>query len=187
MPRLAPPGSSLTVVTTRNSHCSFCGKAFALGQAWPRTCSGCGNTGYLNPLPVAVMVLPVDDGLLVVRRDVEPHRGGLALPGGFIDVGESWQRAAVRELHEETGVVVDADDVLLLDVLSAPDGTVLIFALGPRIGSATLPPVVSTAETTEWLLIDGPRELAFPLHTRIVAEYFSHASAGRPMRPGQAR
>ncbi|MEV0973879.1 NUDIX domain-containing protein [Microtetraspora glauca] len=159
-------------MTIRNSHCSFCGAAFAPDQAWPRSCSGCANTSYLNPLPVAVMVLPVDDGLLVVRRDVEPHRGGLALPGGFIDMGESWQQAAVRELREETGVVVEADDVRLFDVLSAPDGTVLVFALGPRTGSAGLPPVVATAETSEWLLIDGPRELAFPLHTRIVSEFF---------------
>ncbi|MFF5114418.1 NUDIX domain-containing protein [Streptosporangium sp. NPDC000509] len=160
-------------MTIRNSHCSFCGRAFAPGQAWPRTCSGCGNTSYLNPLPVAVMVLPVDEGLLVVRRGVEPHRGALALPGGFVDMGESWQQAAVRELREETGVVVGPDGVRLLDVLSAPDGTVLVFALGPRTSAADLPPVVPTDETTEWLLIDGPRELAFPLHTRIVAEYFA--------------
>ncbi|MEZ0072047.1 NUDIX domain-containing protein [Planotetraspora sp. GP83] len=159
-------------MTIRNSHCSFCGTAFAPGQTWPRTCSGCANTSYLNPLPVAVMVLPVDDDLLVIRRDIEPHRGGLALPGGFIDIGESWQQAAVRELHEETGIVVDADDLRLFNVLSAPDGTVLIFALGPRTSSAILPPIASTAETSEWSLIDGPQELAFPLHTRIVTEYF---------------
>ncbi|MEV0197837.1 NUDIX domain-containing protein [Nonomuraea sp. NPDC050691] len=160
-------------MVTKNAHCSFCGTAFAPGQAWPRTCSGCGSTSYLNPLPVAVMLLPVDDGVLVVRRGVEPHRGGLALPGGFIDMNESWQQAAVRELREETGIVVDADAVRLLDVSSAPDGTVLIFALGPRTGAADLPPVAPTAETTEWLLLDGPRELAFPLHTRVVAEYFA--------------
>ncbi|MBB5964131.1 NUDIX domain-containing protein [Planomonospora venezuelensis] len=159
-------------MTIKNAHCSFCGASFAVGQAWPRTCSGCGNTSYLNPLPVAVMVLPLDGGLLVVRRDIEPRRGELALPGGFIEVGESWQEAAVRELREETGVVVDADGVRLLDVHSAPDGTVLIFALGPRTAAAGLPPVAPTAEATEWLVIDGQRELAFPLHTRVVAEYF---------------
>jgi ADP-ribose pyrophosphatase YjhB (NUDIX family) len=118
------------------------------------------------------MVLPVDEGLLVVRRDVEPRRGALALPGGFIDLGESWQQAAVRELREETGVIADAGDVRLFDVLSAPDGTVLVFALGPRTAASALPPVVPTAETSEWLVIDRPQELAFPLHTRVAAAYF---------------
>ncbi|GAA3126654.1 NUDIX domain-containing protein [Streptosporangium carneum] len=160
-------------MTIRNSHCSFCGAAFAPDQAWPRTCAGCGNSSYLNPLPVAVMVLPVGEGLLVIRRDVEPRRGELALPGGFVDVGESWQQAAARELREETGVVVDADSVELFDVLSAPDGTVLVFGLGPRLDAADLPPMTPTAETTEWLLIDGARELAFPLHTRIAEKYFT--------------
>lgn len=159
-------------MTIRNSHCSFCGTPFVPDQPWPRTCAGCGNTSYLNPLPVAVMVLPVDDAVLVVRRAIEPHRGELALPGGFIDMGESWQEAAVRELREETGIVVGADRVRLLDVRSAPDGTLLIFALGPRTDPAALPAVTPTAETTEWLLIDKPQELAFPLHTRIVADYF---------------
>lgn len=156
----------------RNSHCSFCGAAYAPGLSWPRTCRQCGNTSYLNPLPVAVVVLPVGDGLLVVRRDVEPHRGLLALPGGFIDVGESWQQAAVRELREETGIAVDAAGVRLFDTVSAPDGTVLIFGLGPRTSADALPPVARTAETSEWLVIDEPRELAFPLHTQVAARYF---------------
>lgn len=156
----------------RNSHCSFCGAAYAPGLSWPRTCRQCGNTSYLNPLPVAVVLLPVGDGLLVVRRDVEPHRGLLALPGGFIDVGESWQQAAVRELREETGIAVDVAGVRLFDTVSAPDGTVLIFGLGPRTSADALPPVARTAETSEWLVIDGPRELAFPLHTQVMARYF---------------
>ncbi|MGC5014553.1 NUDIX domain-containing protein [Streptosporangium sp. DT93] len=168
-------------MTTKNSHCSFCGAAFAAGQAWPRTCSGCGNTSYINPLPVAVMVLPVDDGLLVIRRAIEPHRGGLALPGGFVDLGESWQQAAVRELREETGIDVDVEEVRLLDVLSAPDGTVLVFAQGPRTDAASLPAVVATSETSEWLVVDGPRQLAFPLHTRVVETYFDRERAGGSM------
>jgi ADP-ribose pyrophosphatase YjhB (NUDIX family) len=160
-------------VTIRNSYCSFCGAAFAPDQTWPRVCASCANTSYLNPLPVAVLLLPVDGGLLVVRRGIEPRLGELALPGGFIDVGESWQRAAVRELFEETGITADAAGVTLFDTLSAPDGTVLVFGVAEPTTADALPPMVPTAETAEWFTVDGPRELAFPLHTQVMARYFA--------------
>lgn len=37
----------------KNSYCSFCGNAFPINLAWPRRCPHCGNTSYLNPLPVS--------------------------------------------------------------------------------------------------------------------------------------
>ena len=75
---------------------------------WPRVCAACGTIAYRNPLPVAVALLPVFDargtGLVVITRTIEPQRGGVALPGGFVDLGETWQKAVVRELKEETGI-----------------------------------------------------------------------------------
>ncbi|MBI1877066.1 MAG: hypothetical protein HYR94_02315 [Chloroflexi bacterium] len=68
----------------KNSHCSYCGSPFAESQPWPRACVRCGNVTFRNPAPVAVVLLPVEDGLLVIRRGIEPQRGQLALPGGFI-------------------------------------------------------------------------------------------------------
>ncbi|HET9221798.1 MAG TPA: NUDIX domain-containing protein, partial [Roseiflexaceae bacterium] len=95
----------------KHSHCSYCGAAFAEGQPWPRLCAACGNTTYLNPTPVAVVLLPVDDGLLLVRRAIPPHVGKLALPGGYVNLDETWQEAGAREVLEETGVVIDPQEI----------------------------------------------------------------------------
>lgn len=157
----------------KNLYCSFCGHRFADQQPWPRTCAGCQQTLYLNPVPVAVLLLQVDAGLLVIRRGIPPRQGRLALPGGYINLGESWQAAASRELFEETGVRIEAATVQDFRTLSAPDGTVLVFGLA-RFGAASkLPPFVATDETTERLVLYAPEELGFPLHTQVVREYFA--------------
>lgn len=161
-------------MATKNSFCSFCGHPFSEGLAWPRRCGSCGNTSYINPLPVAVLLQPVGAGVLVIRRGIEPKKGQLALPGGFIDVGESWQSACARELHEETGVRIDPDAVTEFRVMSAPDGTVLIFGRSQIVLSAdALPTFAPTNETTERAVIDAPQPLAFELHTAAVEAYFS--------------
>lgn len=157
----------------RNSHCSYCGQPFAAGQPWPRVCSRCGNTSYINPLPVAVVIVPVDAGVLLVRRAIPPYLGGLALPGGFIDYGESWQQAGAREVYEELGVIVLPDAIEHLWAASAPDSTLLVFGVAAPLRTAELPPFVPNSEASERLLVVEPVELAFSLHTLALRMYFS--------------
>ncbi|GIF67108.1 NUDIX hydrolase [Asanoa ishikariensis] len=160
-------------MASRDSHCSFCGAAYAQDQPWPRVCAACGQTTYRNPVPVAVAVLPVDDGVLVIRRAIPPRVGLLALPGGFVDHGESWQRAVTRELFEETGIVVAETDVSLFDVHSAPDGTVLIFGLLAATTAAALPASTPNAEVAGWQVAGDTTDLAFDLHARVLTRYLS--------------
>lgn len=161
----------------RNSHCGFCGGRFAEAQPWPRTCHGCGATSYRNPVPVAVVLLPVDGGLLLIRRGIEPRRGQLALPGGFIEIPESWQQAAARELREEAQIEIDWQELREQRVLSAPDGTVLIFGLAQTRGPEVLASFQPTSETSECVIVRAAEaaqlELAFPLHTQVMREYFA--------------
>lgn len=163
---------------TQHSHCSYCGARYDASAAWPRTCDGCAETTWRNPLPVALILLPVDTpdgghGLVVVRRAIEPGRGELGLPGGFIELGETWQEAGVRELREETGLLADAGDVRLFDVHSIGAGMLLVFGVLPARPGADLPPSAPTEEATEWLVVTEPRRLAFETHEWVVADYFA--------------
>jgi ADP-ribose pyrophosphatase YjhB (NUDIX family) len=156
----------------RHSHCGYCGAPFPSGAAWPRTCANCGQVSYLNPLPVAVALVPVDGGLLVVRRAIEPGRGRLALPGGYINFGETWQEACAREVREETGLAIQPALIREFSVRSAPDSTLLVFGLAAALRQADLPPFKLDAETLECLVLREPAELAFSLHTAVVKDYF---------------
>lgn len=156
----------------KDSHCSYCGTAFPAEMSWSRRCPCCGSVTYRNPLPVSVVLLPVDDGLLLIRRTKEPQAGKLALPGGFIEVGETWQEAGAREMHEETGITIKAGGIRLFDTRSAPDGTLLVFGLTPRQASQDLPPFVPSSETSEMMVVRGPLELAFLTHTEVAQRYW---------------
>ena len=157
----------------KNAHCSYCGHPFAEDQAWPRTCLPCGSISYLNPAPVVVALVPVDGSLLVVRRTIEPKKGELALPGGFLEVHETWQEGCARELREETGVIVEPGEMRLFRVYSAAkEGLLLVFATaGPR-RLVDLPPFTANEEASEMTVMHPQQELAFPLHTLVVREYF---------------
>ncbi|MBI3654317.1 MAG: NUDIX domain-containing protein [Acidobacteria bacterium] len=157
----------------KNSHCSYCGAAFDEKQEWPRPCASCGQHAYLNPLPVAVLLLPIDEGLLLIRRRIEPEVGKLALPGGYINVGETWQAAAARELWEETGITIAPEIIEDFRVLSASDGTILIFGVAQKMTAASLPEWLPSPEVSECVVINSPQESAFPLHTQVIAEYFN--------------
>jgi ADP-ribose pyrophosphatase YjhB (NUDIX family) len=174
---------ALTPAVVRpHPYCPRCGVAFPPEQPWPRKCTSCGAWSFLNPVPVAVGLVPVDDGILVIRRGIAPHVGELALPGGFMDLGETWEQTLARELFEETALRVEPASLRLVTVKSAPDGSLLIFGQTPRLHAAELPPFSPCDETTERQVLTGPQALAFELHTEQVARFF--AARGGPGRAG---
>lgn len=69
-------------------------------------CEACGHVHYLNPRPVAGVIIAGDGAVLLGRRAIQPARGAWTFPGGFVEWGETPEEAAVREAREETGLEV---------------------------------------------------------------------------------
>ena len=84
--------------------CPVCGSNhFEINDFKSKRCRDCGFVFYLNTSAAVVGIVLNDDGkLLVTRRGLEPARGSLDLPGGFVDMGESLEEALCREMKEET-------------------------------------------------------------------------------------
>jgi ADP-ribose pyrophosphatase YjhB (NUDIX family) len=161
----------------RDAYCSYCGARFDQVAAYPRSCAACGAQVWANPIPVAVALVPIVEGvrtgLLVVRRAIPPV-GKLALVGGFVEDHERWQVCAARELREEANVVVDPDRIEPMWFTSSEPvpNRVLLFGVAPPIDARALPPFAANAEASERGAIFGAQELAFPLHVEAVRRYF---------------
>ena len=79
---------------------------------------------YPDRPQVAVGAIVVkDDRVLLVKRSKPPGEGLWAIPGGRVELGETLQQAAEREIMEETGLTIQAKDPVYTFEIIEPEGT----------------------------------------------------------------
>ena len=97
------------------NYCQRCGERLEEkhieGMARPH-CPACGYVVFLDPKVAAVSLVVDGDGLVMVKRGVEPQYGKWAFPSGYVDRGEVVEAAAIREVKEETGLDVALDKLI---------------------------------------------------------------------------
>lgn len=114
-------------------YCLNCGSPTTLKMIENRMRAVCGECGWIHyeHRKVSAGARVVSDGkLLLVQRGIEPWKGCWHLPSGYLEVDEEPQRAAEREVMEETGLIVKADQ--LVDAYTYDDdprgnGIVLVY------------------------------------------------------------
>ena len=112
-----------------------------------------------------------EERLLLIRRKNDPFRGAFALPGGFVETGETVEAACRREVLEETGVKIGT--LHLIGVYSDPGrdprGHTVSIAYMASVPPATCPQAGSDAEDAQWLDDWRDLDLAFD-HAEIIAD-----------------
>jgi ADP-ribose pyrophosphatase YjhB (NUDIX family) len=108
------------------------------------SCPSCGYGAYYNPSPVAAAIPVAPDGRIwLLRRGFSPGKDLWTFPGGFVDLGESVEEAARREVGEELLIRVELDR--LVGVYSRPeDRVILVVYAAWALGEPQ-----TTAEATE--------------------------------------
>jgi ADP-ribose pyrophosphatase YjhB (NUDIX family) len=137
------------------------------------SCPCCGGAveTYLNPVPTVDIIIEMQAGGIVLIKRKHPPLGW-AIPGGFVDYGESLEEAALREAREETSLEVTL--TRQTHTYSAPDRdprqhtiTTVYIATGKGVPAA--------GDDAEGIGIFGrdnlPRPLVFD-HARILKDYF---------------
>lgn len=161
------------------SHCGYCGTSYS-SAIWPKLCACCSNTTFRNPIPVAVGLLSFvnendEFGLLLVERAIKPCIGEFCLPGGFVDWGESWQHATSREVFEETGIITDPEEFVLVKTRSTLDGTrVLIFGASKKLRKISeLEKFKPSQETNSIKIGLIGHKLCFSIHQEIYDDWIT--------------
>jgi 8-oxo-dGTP diphosphatase len=125
--------------------------------------------GPETPKLMVDVVIPSEDGVVLIRRGSEPFEGQWALPGGFVEVGETVEQAAAREAEEETGLAVEI--ARLLGVYSEPDrdprGHNVSVAFLARVLSGQMQAATDASEVESF--DPDTVELAFD-HAKIIAD-----------------
>jgi ADP-ribose pyrophosphatase YjhB (NUDIX family) len=120
----------------------------------------------------------VDGGVLAIRRAVPPAAGKLALPGGFVNWGETWQEAGAREVFEETGLAISAQELTLVGADSVPEGVLLLFSQAHPRTLREAQWKADPVEVSEIVVLKTACELAFPTHTRQLAACLARLTEG---------
>jgi 8-oxo-dGTP diphosphatase len=142
-------------------------------------CPSCGSSvkQYRNPFPTVDIIIELEGGIVLIERRNKPL--GWALPGGFVDYGESLESAAVREAREETSLEIS--NLRLLGCYSDPARddrmhTISTVYIAKGYG---IPIAADDALNLAIFRLDSlPEQLCFD-HAKILADYSAFAQALR--------
>lgn len=132
--------------------------------------------GPETPKLMVDVVIPSERGVVLIRRASDPFEGQWALPGGFVEVGETAEAAAAREAAEETGLAVELAGLVGVysDPGRDPRGHNVSVAFLARVVGGDLAAATDAAEVA--VLDPDSVELAFD-HRSIIADATGRSAA----------
>jgi len=151
--------------------CSCSIRTVEIGGRKRLACSKCEFVHWDNPKPVTATLVPMDEGLILVKRKFEPFKNQWCLPGGFIEFAEHPEESAVREVEEETGLSIEISRLLGVSSPGRGINVIILFYLARRISGA-LKPGDDASAVRSFCKGELPADIAFDLHRKMVHRWF---------------
>lgn len=157
--------------------CPRCGnpldsRVLRAGEPPRLVCGACAFVFFLDPKVAAGVVFSCDGGVLLLQRAIHPSYGKWVFPGGYVDRGEMLESAALREVREESGLVVRLRR--LLGVYSFPDNPVIVVAYAGDVTGGSLKIDDESLAARSFPPAEIPWEqLAFPSTVQVLKDYLA--------------
>ena len=152
-------------------YCSSCASEMVL-KPFENTnrffCTDCDRMEFIDPKVVTGVLFTINSEVVLVQRNLEPQRGKWTFPAGFVDRGEKVENAAIREVFEETGFIVELDK--LVGVYSQEDDPIILIVFSGHIvgGERTDNSEVQSIQTFP---LDKLPVLAFDRDRKIIQDW----------------
>ena len=158
--------------------CSNCGEKniFSIIEGQNRFhCEFCKKIHYENPKPTATLICIFKNKLLLVKRAVEPAKGLWGLPGGFMELNETLNEAAARELKEETNLQGTVKQVLsTCSHYGTIFGDILLIGVEMEVLDFSSMQAGDDAEEVAFFSMDNLPDIAFYCHNKFIDLYKSN-------------
>ena len=159
---------------TRLNSCPLCTTVLIVTEIGGRdrlVCTSCEFVHWDNPKPVTATVVPMGKGIVLVKRKYPPYVDDWCLPGGFIEALEDPQESALREVHEETGLVVEIDRMIGAAAPGKGINVVILFYLA-KSAQGVMVPGDDASDVGCFEENELPPNIAFEWHRKMISDWF---------------
>ena len=159
------------------TYCSSCGEenTYDFNDGNHRYhCKSCSTIHYQNPKPTATIICLKNNQILLAKRAFPPAKGEWGLPGGFMELNETLNEAATRELKEETNL-----DGIVTGIISTCShygtifGDILLIGVTMEVDDFSSIKAGDDAEELGFFDLDKLPEIAFYCHNKFINEFQS--------------
>ena len=156
-------------------YCSHCGSKNQYGFIDGNNryhCVSCNTIHYENPKPTATIICVKNDELLLAKRAFDPGKGEWGLPGGFMELNETLNEAAMRELKEETNLDGKVKNILsTCSHYGSIFGDILLIGVEMVVTDFSNMRAGDDAEELQFFNFNNLPEIVFDCHSKFINQY----------------